>query len=204
MSLQDVAAWRRANWDEDAIFAIFVRLVEQHAERVTDIQETLSGPMPRDDGNTLEAHIAWIDGQLYFIAKKLADAEMLLDVAEGFYRIPAGRSVPCTTDDGVVIPASGRGRRRKADDDPDEDFAPKYKELTDADRTIDLRAKCVPFRRLRDEFKHLHTGLIGRLYRARDLLDSMIKEAQAAGIAHNAGMVHRREPPRANDYEVPD
>lgn len=175
---QQVGQWLKGYESEDELVAALMHLVNRDSDRVQKVQHGLRLELDAEDGAMVAAQLRWADAQMYFIATLKADADELLDKAEKFYHIPAGRSVPCTTDDGTPVPATGS----KSKDPTHPDFVPKYVEMTIADRTIELKARVSAYRRLRDEYANMLDALSGRIYRAKDILEEMKARYRAAGI----------------------
>jgi hypothetical protein len=174
---EDIGVWLKGIASEEQLVEILMSILNRSSDRVAEVQKVLSMRLEGEDGHVLSSQVRWLDSQMHFIATLRADADALLDKAELFYLIPAGRSVPCTTEEGTLIPATG-SRGKPGDDN----FNPKYKELTDLDRKPAVAAACVPYRRLRNEFLNMETAIQGRLYRAKDLLEELKARYKVIGM----------------------
>lgn len=176
-----VGFWLKEFHSEEELVSALMDILERDAKRISDIQMVLGKELEGEDGHRLSRQIRWLDAQLYFVSTLKADADALLDKAEEFFKVPQGRCVPCTTEDGQLIPERG-----SKGNPGDEDFKPRYEKLTDHDRVTLLAAKVSPFRRLRDEYGYMHDAIIGRLYRAKDIMEELKARHAASGLSDAA------------------
>lgn len=182
----DASFWRRAKFDDEDLYNALTLLLEENEPRVNLVMKALDRELPTEDGHTLARAVAWLDSQVTFMNRLLFDAEALLDIAEGHFAIPAGRAEIVTDDEGKLIPSDCKGWSEDTeamDEEARKKFKPKWNVLTTNDREVDCAAKCVAFRRLRNEYQAIIKGLESKLYKASDLLGLLRAEYRAAGPA---------------------
>lgn len=179
----DAAQWRTTFMTEAEINAKFFDILERNSVEVMKIQNVLSAQLETEDGARLAKQLAWLDSQLYRVGTLRAAADALLDAAEKFYLIPAGRSVMATDDNGCAIPATGS---KKGARPGDEGWVPKYEKITDTDRNIELADQCKAFRRLRDEYKIMEEVIRNRMYLGNKILDELKARNYATGQSEKA------------------
>lgn len=175
--LEDIAGWLADIESEEHLADKLMGLLKRNSDRISSVQSRLSQELDGEDGHRLSEQLRWFDAQLYFIGSIQADADALLDKAEKYYLIQQGRSVPCTTSDGTVVPATGCRVKPGHDD-----FLPKYKELTDVDRNTHLASKVAPFRRLRNEFAVMAKAIESRMWLGKMILGELQARHKASGI----------------------
>lgn len=162
-----LATWRSGVTSEDDLTNRLFDILDRNAVEVTRVQGVLRKQLNTDDGDQLAKQLAWLDSQLIRMATLHAEADALLDVAENFYLIPAGEMRVCIKEDGTQFVDSG-GK-------------PKYREVTDPTRQIELKAKCVPFRRLRDEYRIICEIIRNRQFLGQRVLDELSSRNKAIG-----------------------
>jgi len=183
--LIEAGFWLQGQFSDEQLLSQIVYLLKHNRKRIGLVQQAMSGELACDDGALLARQLSWLDSNLYFIGQLVSDANMLLDLAENHFRVPSGRSVLCTDAEGRLIPAGGKGRAvdpENVDPEKDKKFEPKWQTLTDHDRKGELAAKCVPFRRLRDEYQALATAMESRMYLGKDVLRDISSRVRAAGM----------------------
>lgn len=177
MALEDIANWLHEIQTEEDLNIRLLDLLEASGPKVSQIQIALSKELDSEDGDRLAKQLIWLDAQHHFIGSLQADADALLDLADKFFLSPPGRSVECTTEDGRLIPATGCKVKVGHDD-----FMPKFKELTDVDRNTYTAAKCVAFRRLRNEYKVMAKAIEGRMWLGKMILGELVSRNRASGL----------------------
>jgi len=178
----EMASWKSTMVTEDELVSRFLDLIERGAKPVTRVQEALSRALETEDGNRLSTQLVWLDAQLATMGFLQSDADALLDLAEKFYLLPPGRSLPCTDANGNLIPDT-KSRGKKPEDD---DFTPKYHTITDTDRTVELKASCAPFRRLRDEYRIICEVIRNRLFLGQRILEELKARHRASGLSESS------------------
>jgi hypothetical protein len=181
--------WRKALHTDEELYGALMQLLEKNEARMTLLQRALDRELPADDGYLLSRAITWLDSQVTFMERLLADAEGLLDVAEAHFLIPAGRNEICTDEEGKLIPSDAKGWSfdlNAATPEETKAFKPRWNNLTTNDREVDCAAKCVAFRRLRNEYKAVAKGLESKLYKASALLDELKARHRAAGVVERS------------------
>lgn len=183
--LIEAGFWLQSRYSDEQLYGQVVFLIKHNRDRISLVQQAMSAELACDDGYQLSRQLSWLDSNLYFIGQLVSDANMLLDLAESHWRVPSGRSVLCTTDEGKLIPAGGKGHAvdpENVDPVKDKKFEPKWQTLTDHDRKTELAAKCVPFRRLRDEYEALGRAMESRMYLGKQIINGITARNRAAGM----------------------
>lgn len=181
----DVGFWRRGRYEDQELYDMLSALIDNNDERMTLLQRALDRELPTEDGHTLARALVWLDAQLVFTHKLKDDADALLDVAENHFKLPAGASELCVDDEGKLVPSDNKGWSVDADALSEEErkkFRPRWNALTTNDREVDCAAKCVAFRRLRNEYVAVLKGLESKLYKASGLLDELRARHRAANV----------------------
>jgi hypothetical protein len=177
MALEDIGRWLVEIESEEDLTHLLMNLLEEHGPSVSLIQKRLREELEGENGDRLSKQLTWFDAQFHYVGGLQAEADALLDLADRFFLIQPGRSVPCTTEDGRQVPATGSKGKPG-----DEGWNPKFKELTDIDRNTYSAAKCVPYRRLRNEFKVMGKALEGRMWLGKMLLGELQARHKASGL----------------------
>ena len=173
---ETIGRWLKEIESPEQLLAELNVQLEESAPEIAIIQQMLIGRLNASEGDVLADQLSRLDAYYWRLGSFLADAEALLDIAERIFLIPQGQMVQCLEPDGTPH-RHQRGVTKAAREEV------LLAKLTDKDREIDIKAKCVVFRRLRDEYRVMMKVMENRFYLGQRILDALGRRDQAAGYS---------------------
>lgn len=161
--MERIAKWLRDDYTIEELANIMVRHLEKNAEKLHALQQALLQPIPTDP-TAAQAMYILLDEHQYLVVALHEEAEALVDKAKLIALPACGTSTLCRDESGTLVP--GTGCKVK---EGEEGFYPKYKELTETDRRVQMDSSVAAFRRFRGELKALKEALTGRVFNMKGM-----------------------------------
>lgn len=159
---------KTGNWlvdvEPDTLAKRLLNLMHEHRTRITEVQQYLLKAMPTGSPHALSEMFITLDENHYLMNSILSKSEALLDKAQQSLLLPTGSSAMCF-DEATGTPISSNKTKWG-----DEDFIPKYKELTENDRKSRQDSDVAAFRLFRDEIRSLCEAMQNRMFNLKGIM----------------------------------